>query len=423
MKKFFTLLGGLLLASSLTVNAEEVTVYISDEDGNEIAYNFDADLTKDDDGVYTLANLFKTSDTTLGIPFSFKFNQPEVGKSSPIEVTSNIAAISGYDGYYYIKNSNNKYPVFWIYDLNGIDDWVRLRYSFIYLGSDGSSVYRFDKSDPDNKYDYVATLMISGTFNGYNSETEEYDKELFTGEGEEDPWLYVEFWFNEPTTEEEENPVTVTDTFDVTVYNDAYYYPDYDDEETYTEKEFKPFNTQLEAKSDGSYTLKNIFGTDNSISYTIGKYNPKNIALLTFTDNIKATAGYESYPYFLTPDGKYITVTVEDENGEKLEVDYLSGNEGSDYSYIKKSSDAEIAEGYDEYYVYLCVSGFVGDAASVDMYLSFGYNLKTNAVGEVEINHNAPVEYYNLNGQRVTDPSNGLFIRKQGSKTSKVVIR
>lgn len=30
---------------------------------------------------------------------------------------------------------------------------------------------------------------------------------------------------------------------------------------------------------------------------------------------------------------------------------------------------------------------------------------------------------FNLNGQRVADPSNGIFIRKQGSKTSKTVIR
>lgn len=419
MKKIFTFAIGLLVASSFSIKAEDVTVYISDEDGNDIAYDFDADLTRNSDGSYTLANLFYADSSHPGIPFSFKFDQPEVGKSSPIEVTSNVSAMEGYDGFYRIKNSNDKNPIFWIYDLNGIDDWVRLRYSYIYLGSGGSYVYRFDRSDADNKYEYVATFMISGTFNGYNSETDEYDKELFTGEGEEEPWLYVEFWFNEPETED----VCVTETFDVTVYNDAYYYPDYDDYDTYTEKEFKPFKTQLEAKSNGSYTLKNIFGTDYSISYTLGKFNPKNIALVTFIDNIKATEGYESYPYFLTPNGKYITVTVEEENGEKLEIDYLSGYEGSDYSYIQKSTEAEIAEGYDEYYVYLCVSGFIGDNASVDMYLSFGYNPTTTAVRGVDIYDNAPVEYYNLNGQRVADPSNGIFIRKQGSKTSKVAIK
>lgn len=35
----------------------------------------------------------------------------------------------------------------------------------------------------------------------------------------------------------------------------------------------------------------------------------------------------------------------------------------------------------------------------------------------------APVEYYNLQGVRVANPENGLYIRRQGSKATKVVIR
>ncbi len=423
MRKIFTFLGGLLLASSLTAMAEEVTVYISDENGNEIAYDFDADLTKDADGIYTLANLFKTSDTTLGIPFSFKFNQPEVGKSSPIEVTSNIAAIEGWDGYYYIKNSNDKHPVFWIYDLNGIDDWVRLRYSFIYLGEDGSSVYRYDKSDTDNKYEYVATFMISGTFNGYNAETDAYDKELFTGEGEEDPWLYVEFWFNEP---EADDPVddpqnNVTKTIDVTVdFDEAYYYPDYNDDENYSEITLKSFDAQLDFMSDGTYTLKNIFGTDYSISYSVSNFNPKNVAKVNFIGNIKVDEGYEAYPYFRTPDNKYMTVQVEEESGEKMSVDYLSGYVNTDYTYVYKCTEEEVAQGYDQYYVYLNVSGYVGDKGSIDMTIVFGYNDSSTGVNNIETRENAPVEYYNLQGVKVADPSNGIFIRRQGNKTSKI---
>jgi hypothetical protein len=38
-------------------------------------------------------------------------------------------------------------------------------------------------------------------------------------------------------------------------------------------------------------------------------------------------------------------------------------------------------------------------------------------------NVNAPVVYYNLQGQRVANPENGLFIRVQGSKVEKVAIR
>lgn len=36
---------------------------------------------------------------------------------------------------------------------------------------------------------------------------------------------------------------------------------------------------------------------------------------------------------------------------------------------------------------------------------------------------NAPVEYFDLNGRRVEDPSNGLYIRRQGSKASKIIVK
>ncbi len=48
----------------------------------------------------------------------------------------------------------------------------------------------------------------------------------------------------------------------------------------------------------------------------------------------------------------------------------------------------------------------------------------TSAIGNVGVNEeNAPVEYFNLQGIRVDNPENGLFIRRQGNKVSKVIIR
>lgn len=40
----------------------------------------------------------------------------------------------------------------------------------------------------------------------------------------------------------------------------------------------------------------------------------------------------------------------------------------------------------------------------------------------IEESADAPVEYYNLQGMRVNNPANGIFIRRQGAKTSKVVL-
>ncbi len=53
------------------------------------------------------------------------------------------------------------------------------------------------------------------------------------------------------------------------------------------------------------------------------------------------------------------------------------------------------------------------------------YTLKIDsatAVGEINTDANAPVEYYNLQGVKVENPAGGIFIRKQGSKTTKVVL-
>jgi hypothetical protein len=42
----------------------------------------------------------------------------------------------------------------------------------------------------------------------------------------------------------------------------------------------------------------------------------------------------------------------------------------------------------------------------------------------VDIDENAPVEYYNLNGVRIANPTDpGLYIRRQGATATKVVIK
>ena len=43
-------------------------------------------------------------------------------------------------------------------------------------------------------------------------------------------------------------------------------------------------------------------------------------------------------------------------------------------------------------------------------------------VEDTMIDENAPVEYYNLQGVKVAHPENGIFIKKQGSKATKVVL-
>ncbi len=47
----------------------------------------------------------------------------------------------------------------------------------------------------------------------------------------------------------------------------------------------------------------------------------------------------------------------------------------------------------------------------------------TSAITDIAADENAPVEYFNLQGMRVENPANGLFIKRQGSKVSKVIIK
>lgn len=46
-----------------------------------------------------------------------------------------------------------------------------------------------------------------------------------------------------------------------------------------------------------------------------------------------------------------------------------------------------------------------------------------SSVSDIEADENAPVEYYNLQGVRVANPENGIFIRRQGNKATKVMMK
>ena len=45
-----------------------------------------------------------------------------------------------------------------------------------------------------------------------------------------------------------------------------------------------------------------------------------------------------------------------------------------------------------------------------------------SGVAETLVDANAPVEYYNLQGVKVANPENGIFVKKQGGKATKVVL-
>lgn len=69
--------------------------------------------------------------------------------------------------------------------------------------------------------------------------------------------------------------------------------------------------------------------------------------------------------------------------------------------------------------VVYCVSNSELSLAGV----SIAKNPNYTGVADVVVDENAPVEYFNLQGVRVANPENGIFVRRQGNQVSKVVVK
>lgn len=383
MKQFFTLVVCTLLAGLSTLRAEIVTAYVTDE--NNVEYN---DVTMGltySDGVFTLWNFCNVGTTS---PLSFKFNQDMAvnSESAVTFVGDNVVAPGGNYEYYRFKNENGTYSkgAFW----KGNTKLV-VRYAGVY--NDGTSDYtyimRLDKERYG--YDYYAYFCTTGV--------DENNDWL--------PWYDYEFYFNIPETTESLGDV------DVSIYDD-------------NEKEAaKGYKSELTVTPSGVYTLVNFIDSGASLSFTfdsnvqVGKYTK-----VVPTGDVEEDSGFydiltakSSYPV-----GKLYALSG---NGvTDVKYPYVYADAAAQYSYVTKLDKAEY--GY-EYYASFNFSGYDADNGYLDdYYLEFYFNSKPSGVATVAVDdENAPVEYYNLNGQRVLNPENGLFIRKQGSKVSKVIIR
>ncbi len=65
-------------------------------------------------------------------------------------------------------------------------------------------------------------------------------------------------------------------------------------------------------------------------------------------------------------------------------------------------------------------TGYIVNATQIDAPKQSG--VETIAADNSGVN-NAPVEFFNLQGQRVMDPANGIFIRRQGAEVTKVLVK
>ena len=77
------------------------------------------------------------------------------------------------------------------------------------------------------------------------------------------------------------------------------------------------------------------------------------------------------------------------------------------------------------YNVKLAVSYYVdkNNNETLQLYPIAYTAITETGIDDVVVDENAPVEYYNLQGVRVDNPENGLYIRRQGNKATKVLVK
>ena len=149
-----------------------------------------------------------------------------------------------------------------------------------------------------------------------------------------------------------------------------------------------------------------------------------------------APAGYyEVYYHVVNQPNTDFTLTVNGVEGEVCEY-YNDNNEAVDLWY---TSATGVLADRDQV---KCVAFTVGEDGKLAIEMSKAYEVgaqnrfawksfiikylgveSTGVEGIASENVNAPIEYYNLQGVRVANPTNGIYVVKQGDKVTKAVIR
>lgn len=179
------------------------------------------------------------------------------------------------------------------------------------------------------------------------------------------------------------------------------------------------FTSKFSCDANGVYTLAGVYGSPTDVQFKIGAYDSANDQYAIEFQHVKIESGYVNYPYILNRENGYASFYPVAANGSDIPdyITYVMATQS--LSYIYKEN------GY--YCAAINWSGSKGDTYNYTdyyyMFFSWPEDLGAGVEGVVVDNENAPVEYYNLQGVRVENPSAGLYIKRQGNKVEKVVIR
>lgn len=190
-------------------------------------------------------------------------------------------------------------------------------------------------------------------------------------------------------------------------------------EETVIDGVLTANDVAIEETKGLNFVVKNNKGNLNNRSLAIAVNYPT--ALSDYKGPSYLWLGGKEIDYFVipaVPGGAKITMGIE-------------SHKASDPRGVKLLVNGEALDGPAAPTVYEEQSWTMpaGEAADVTVKNTNGCHIyfinidDPSAVNGVEAEANAPVEYFNLQGVRVANPENGLYIRRQGNKTTKVVVK
>lgn len=203
----------------------------------------------------------------------------------------------------------------------------------------------------------------------------------------------------------------------VTCYIDKYNY----DTESY-EAAFQSFTTELTVDENGVYTLADFFNSGCPVSWTLSPVEGVGYDNMTFADNCYYTPSDDTYKWFFDYTNNEYAVCkgfleANSEDSVTFSYTYLE-EEGDSYS------EASAIEGYKCYSSINVYSQSDDTAYNNYYYISFYHNVDASSgIADAAVDENCPAEYYNLQGVRINNPSNGLYICRKGNATTKVYVK
>lgn len=190
---------------------------------------------------------------------------------------------------------------------------------------------------------------------------------------------------------------------------------------------------KVNALESGSYVV--LVGDQIGTPIKTGNYGRLNLAAATIEGDVVTTDVANAFDIEVADGkatikngGKFYAMDTEHLTSFQL---YDEANEGSYWTYSFEGDNVKfvnalntkcfVAQSAAEDGTFYTNIAPAEDPAKFNLPVLYKY-VEGSGVEAIEFDENAPVEYFNIQGVRVANPENGLFIRVQGGKAVKVIL-